>query len=776
MSDNEYKEVKYIPIKKKTILYRFLKCCVGLTIFLLLFTILLLFFVSGPLKKYQSFARNTISNSVADDFRNYDTSYIYNDEDELITTLSDSSGKGDYLLYDQIPKDCINALIAVEDRTFFQNKGYDIKGIIRVLYYYVKSGGKEVSGASTITQQLVRLQYLSQEKTLDRKFKEIFCAIELTNTYSKEEIMEFYVNNCYFANGIYGIEGASKYYFGKSANELSLSQIAYLCAIPNRPSYYDPKSNPENALQRRNKILSDMLECRYINIEQYNEAVKESIIIKKETKTKLNDYQASYAISCTVKFLMKKNGFKFIYDFKSDEEYEDYQDKYNEAYKKAKEKLYRGGYVIQTSLNSNIQDELQNSINSSFYDTEKDKDGTYLLQGAATVIDNETGKVVAIVGGREQNTDCITLNRAFQSYRQPGSAIKPLIVYTPALEMGYTPDSTVYDINVDLANHSSEKISSMSGEAMTLRYALENSKNGVAYSLFNEIGVSRGLSYLIDMNFAKIVPDDYSLSSSLGGFTYGTNTVEMAAAYACLTNDGVYKEPTCIVSIKNKEGEELYKESDSKSIYDPIACEEVIDVMKGVLTNGTAKSLYWDDSSDMPAAGKTGTTNDNKDGWFCGMTPYYTISVWVGYDTPKSLDSLQGSSYPALIWKKAMLSLTADKSVKNFSTKALEEKWDNETYLPGRDDSEVIGDGGYTVKNYRDDREIGEKIQAIIDDMEELNIITDDAELVEMYSDALNLLEQIISRNYKAEMKTKIEETYNEKQKEEIYWPIFSEE
>ena len=222
----------------------------------------------------------------------------------------------------------------------------------------------------------------------------------------------------------------------------------------------------------------------------------------------------------------------------------------------------------------------------------------------------------------------------------------------------YTPDSTVYDIDVKTAQKKGVDVSSLTGASMSLRSAVVNSKNGCAYQVFNDIGPKYGLSFATQMEFDRIVPADYTLSAALGGLTYGVTTVQMASGYAALVNEGEFRTPTCITSIVDDNGDELYKEDKAVPVYSSDAAADMIDIMKGVIKSGTAASMKWSSSSSLAAAGKTGTTNESKDGWFCGVTPYYTISVWVGYDTPRTLDSLRGGSYPASIWKDAMLEMT----------------------------------------------------------------------------------------------------------------------
>lgn len=617
-------------------------------------------------------AKELVDESTPETFRLAQTSYIYSDDGTQLAALSEDVD-ATYLEYDQIPADVVNAFVAVEDRTFWKNSGVDFKGIVRVCLNYVKSRGQVAEGASTITQQLARGTFLSNEKTLSRKIKEIFIAWELNKKYSKEQIMEFYCNSCCFANGIYGVEDASQKYFGRSVSDLSLSETAYLCSIPNRPEYYNPLKNSANAITRRNKILEDMYECGYITKEAGESALAENISVASVSDEDDNfyNYEVTYAINCAVRYLMKLDGFEFQYHFDDDDAYKTYTNYYDEAYKQAKHKLYTGGYKITTTMNLDAQKGLQKVLDEQLENnTEINEDtGIYAFQGAMTVIDNETGKVVAMIGGRSQDAiqQTYSLNRGFQSYMQPGSSFKPLAVYAPALEEGYTANSTLTEIDVSTAKKStSAKIKKMGGTKYSLRRAVEQSYNGCAYSLFNEITPKVGLSYVEDMNFSRIVPDDYNLSAALGGLTNGVNTVEMANAYYTLENHGEYTQTDCISSILDADGNEIYEEPTSKNVYSQSAADQMTDILTGVLKSGTAKGLKWSSASDIEAAGKTGTTNNNKVGWFCGYTPYYTISVYVAYDDQRATKKIWGYSYPAKIWKDAMLFMTEDKDEKDF--------------------------------------------------------------------------------------------------------------
>lgn len=728
-------------------------------------------------KQYDKEALDIVSHSTKSDFQINESTTILNANDKVIAVVRENADSK-YLEYDDIPQYVIDAFIAVEDRTFWQNDGVDYEGIIRVMYRYFMTTGDEVHGASTITQQLVRNNFLTREVSLERKAKEILIARHLTEQYSKRDIIEFYVNDICYANGIYGISGAAKAYFNKDVDDLTLSQIAYLCAIPNSPTYYDPYANYKNALERRDKILDDMFECGYITENEKDLAKMELITIEKPVQV-FNDYETTFAVDCAVKYLMKLDGFDFEYKFDSTEAYKLYHKYYDEEYEKMRHKLYTGGYTIKTSLDSDAYRDLQKILDDglAFDDEINEETGIYALQGALTVIDNSNGKVVALVGGRSQDNDnnVYSLNRAFQSYRQPGSSIKPLIVYTPALETGYTAETVVQNIDVTSAKDKGADVQSMTGTAMTLREAVEKSRNGVAWQIFDKLTPSVGLSYLENMNYSNLCPDDYYNATALGGMTYGVTTVEQASGFSTLANHGTYREPTCITSILDKNGEEVFTDYETKEIYKDKAADDMVDILKGVLTHGTASSLRWGSLSDKEAFAKTGTTNDSKDGWLCGATPYYSIAVWVGYDTPRTLSNLYGATYPGAIWKSAMLYMTDNLEPAQFTRNEIDSSYDEKllspeqeegyySYLPGRDDSEVLSEG-YTVGDYRSDRVIGESVHAICENIVALDMSQPNANetLAQYYNEALAIIDTVYSRKYTNELQGDLNTAYNSK-------------
>lgn len=596
----------------------------------------------------QKEAKNYVWNSTEDTFRQYQTSLFFDVKGELISSLS---GEREiyYVKYEDIPSNIIDAVVTIEDKRYFEHEGVDFIANIRAVVALIRNKGKVTQGASTITQQLARNIFLSNEVTIERKIKEIFIASEMEKKYSKQQILEFYLNNIYYANGYYGIQAAANGYFHKSISELTLSEAAFLCAIPNSPTAYNPLTHKKNTYKRRDKILSQMYEDGLITKENYNKACKEKIKVQ-DSEYNSNNYVETYVYQCTIEALMRQEGFEFQTSFDSDDAKQAYNDSYQERYNHYQALLYTGGYRVYTSIHLEKQAELQKAVDENLASfTQVSEEGIYELQGSAVCIDNETGRVTAIVGGRGQDSHTYTLNRAYQSYRQPGSAIKPLIVYLPYFEQGHNPEEIVDDVKTEDGPKNSNGV--YSGE-ITLRTAIEQSKNTVAWNLFDELTPEVGLSYLKRMNFRKLDARDQVLAASLGGFTYGTNTLEMAAAYAAIENDGVYREPTCILRIMDASGKLITEpEMSQNQAYQVQASRVMTDCMKGVLTSGTGKGLGI---TNMPAAAKTGTTSDKKDGWFVGYTKYYTTSVWVGYDYPKTMSDLYGNTYPGRIWHDYM--------------------------------------------------------------------------------------------------------------------------
>lgn len=614
------------------------------------------------------------------------TSIIYDADGAMISYIKGEK-ESDYVQYEDIPAEFVTAMVSIEDKRYYQHDGIDYVAILRSAKAIIESGSLS-QGGSTITMQLARNIYLSSEKSWERKIKEMFIAAELEKLYSKNKIMEYYLNNIYFSNGYYGIKAACNGYFSCELNDLSLSQIAFLCAIPNSPSYYDPIVHFENTITRRDRILTNMYQDGKIDEAEYLAALNEQIELELSVTTEhsqRNNYVDTYVYYCATRALMEMEGFVFQEYFASEEEEIEYYEAYDELYADCQKQIFAEGYKIYTSIEMDKQETLQSAVNDvlSSY-TDVNEDGIYKLQGSAVCIDNETGYVVAIVGGREQDIGIYTLNRAFQSFRQPGSSIKPLIVYTPFFERGNNPDTLVMDEEIE----GGPKVSYYHGE-VTVRYAVEQSLNAVAWRLYEEITPEVGLQYLKDMHFSKIESKDNVLATSLGGFTKGMSALEMAAGYATLENDGVYRTPTCVTKIIDGDQNIVYiNEQEGTRIYGETAARMMTDVLETAMISGTGKDARLE---GIPCAGKTGTTNDNKDGWFVGYTRYYTTSVWVGCDLPEAVKELQGASYPAQIWKSFMTYANQGLAPMDFLPYAqLSQEFINEHYPKETEEEETL--------------------------------------------------------------------------------------
>ena len=586
------------------------------------------------------------------DFSMLSDTEIYDKNDQLIGLIN--AGHYEYVPISQISMNLQNAYIAQEDRRFKSHTGVDWIATFRAGLALIKNRGEITQGGSTITQQVVKNTYLTQEQSFTRKIVEILLAPEIEKKYSKADIMEFYCNTNFYGNHCYGVEAASRYYFGKDASDLDPYEAAVLVGISNSPTAYNPVRNPEASLEKRNDVLHSMLEVGYLTEDAYNSAISQPLnIVQEEGEGSNENYMSSYAIHCAALALMKLEDFPFQYTFKDKSDYDSYIENYQATYTEKADDIRAGGYRIYTTLDQNLQQTLQTQLDDvlSPY-TELQDNGKYALQGAGVIVDNQTDCVAAIVGGRG-TTDAY--NRAYLSARQPGSTIKPLIDYGPAFDTGeYYPARLVDD-------HKFEGGPSNSGGSyygnVSVREALNRSLNTVAWQILTDIGVDYGLNYLGEMEFQKLTYIDNGVPSlSIGGFTNGVRVVDMAKGYSTLANGGIYNDQTCIRKINHEHNGELTKnlKPHTQVVYQQDSAYMLTDVLKGTLNEpyGTGYGLALE--SGMPAAGKTGTTNSSKDTWFCGYTRYYTTAVWVGYDTPRAMPGIYGKTYAGKIWKQVM--------------------------------------------------------------------------------------------------------------------------
>ena len=662
-------------IKKKSIWKKILEFIsfsflIALILSIILAIVLWVNYGDMIIEKHDS-ALQKVKEISASEFDGAQTSLIYDSSGNLLSKI-----KGDketyYLRYADIPPTVRNAFIAIEDHRFLEHSGVDYIAIMRAALKIIESDGELVQGGSTITQQLARNVFLNYNKTIERKIEEIFIAFELEKQFPKEDILEFYINNINYGNNCYGIEAAARKYFGKSVKELSKSQMIYLCAIPQNPSGNDPLKYPNNTLRRRDNIIRAMVEYGYLEHSEATILMKEVVTpIKAESTT--NNYLETYAKHAAIEVLMSEVlKFEFRYDL-DDEERKQYDKKYEEYYKQAENLLKTNGYSIYTSLSLETQGIVQAKVDELLLDyTLLKSDGEYSLQAAITVIDNESGLVEAIVGGRTPINHIYTLNRAYQSYRQPGSTIKPLIAYTPYFsQIGNTPNKMVVDkVEQETEN---QKIPKGTGKRTSILNAIRWSYNGEPWNIVREMTPEQALSYLKLLNFHNIVDDDNGEAIALGGFTYGMNTLEMAGAYSTLARNGIFIAPTCITKIISSTGEEVYnhKNVETRKVYDERATILMTECLMDVVQNGTGKAANF---SGVQIAGKTGTTNDEKDSWFAGYTPYKTAVIWAGHDTPKEDASVSQKNITASLFREIMAPIhkkyidDAD-NIKTFNTK-----------------------------------------------------------------------------------------------------------
>ena len=588
-----------------------------------------------------------------DDFVMKEDTVVYDSKGKQVGSVNAGSYK--YVKINDVSPYIYEGYIAVEDKRFKTHGGVDLVATMRAGVSLLKHNMEITQGGSTITQQVIKNNLLTQNKSYTRKIAEILLAPTIESKFTKAQIMEFYCNSNFYGNKCYGVGAASKYYFGKKCADLEPHEAAMLIGLSNSPASYNPVLHPKAALKKRNSVLRIMCKEGVITPKEYKSALKKKLNIKQfsEKGGSKESYVMSYAIHCAAISLMEKENFKFQYVFDSKEDYQKYNKQYSKVYSEKIESIRSGGYKLYTSINMKKQKKLQKAVDNGLsFNKEKDGDtGKYALQGAAVCINNETNYVEAIVGGRGKNDQ---YNRAYLAARQSGSAIKPLIDYTPGFESGmYSPSTIVNDHK--FANGPSNAGGGYHGY-VRIREAVARSLNTVAWQVLDNITVKYGLSFLDKLHFHNIsYIDNDNMALSLGGFTEGVRVVDMAKGFSTLANNGSYSDRTCIKKIEHVSDGVVYKNNNEKDqVYSQDATWMMTDVLKGVFNEsyGTGRKLNLDNG--QICAGKTGTTNSSKDVWFCGYTKYYTTVVWAGYDTPRAMPGASGASIPGVIWKDYM--------------------------------------------------------------------------------------------------------------------------
>lgn len=543
------------------------------------------------------------------------TSIIYDGQSDVVTRLHGVQDRT-WVSISELQPSTVYAFISAEDARFFEHEGVDVIRIAGAIVADIKAGSY-VQGASTISQQLIKLSHLTSEKTISRKAEEAALAYEMERQYSKEDILEMYLNYVYFGGGYYGIEAAAEGYFGVHASDLTLDQSAMLAGILKSPSGYAPHINYAASINRRNNILRLMRDYGYITDDEKKQASARRPTILHDK----NEEYSGYYTDAVTKSAAALMGITV-------------------------DELIRGGYNIYSAMDSDIQHYCEEMFKNGELFPAEDS------EAAIVVLEPSTGMVVAMVGGRSY-TGGISFNRATDIRRQPGSVIKPVIAYAPAFEyLNYTAADMILDEETTFADYTPSNYGNKYYGWVTVREAVTKSLNVPAVKTLSEVGVERAKDFAKRCGIEFDDKDD-SLALALGGFTYGVSPLQIAGAYSCFASGGIYNTPTLIKKITDRNGLTVYEyRQDSRRVMSEANAYILTSMLKSVVTEGTGHRL---NTLDIPIAGKTGTVglaNGNRDAWMAGYTPEYTAVVWQGYDSDRLgllPSSATGGTYPALM-------------------------------------------------------------------------------------------------------------------------------
>ncbi|MDT8901467.1 transglycosylase domain-containing protein [Anaeroselena agilis] len=494
------------------------------------------------------------------------------------------------------------AIVANEDIRFYHHLGVDPIGILRAVWVNLRYGGL-VEGGSTITQQLAREMFLTQEKTLSRKLNEALLALIIERKFSKEEILQAYLNQVYFGEGAYGVEAASQVYFGKHAAELSLSESALVAGLPRGPGIFSPYADMRAALKRRGTVLQGMANAGYISQEQAEAAQREPIVLAGKKRRVV---QASYFLDYVAKELVGRYGAN---------------------------RVYKGGLKVYTTLDINLQQAAEAVLGK--------------FQGAVLSLDPRNGYIRAMVGGR--NYEESQINRVTAEVRQPGSAFKPF-VYATALGQGQAANSIIIDERINFGGYSPQNYDKKYRGPVTMKKAVRWSVNVAAVKTGRQVGMANVLNLARSLGITTLVPEDDNLASALGGLTQGVSLMELCTAYTAFANGGVVSRPVAVLRVLD-ENDQVLEESRvvQQSVLSPEVAYIMTDILKGVLQDGTATPA----NLGRPAAGKTGTTDNYETAWFVGYTPELLTGIFIGNDnrTPVGISGTEVSA----LWGQMMV-------------------------------------------------------------------------------------------------------------------------
>ncbi|WP_038016219.1 penicillin-binding protein 1A [Synechococcus sp. PCC 7335] len=565
--------------------------------------------------------------------RNYspsETSYVYDVNGTLLDNVHDEANR-EVVELDDISPDMKRAVLAMEDSAFYTHKGINPTGIARAFFANLQAGST-VQGGSTVTMQLVKNLFLTPERTISRKLVEVVLAMRIEQIFEKDEIFELYLNQVYWGHNTYGVETAAQSYFNKSAKDLTLAESAMMAGLIQAPESFSPFLDYPEAKKRQAIALNRMQQLQWASTEEV-EAAREQPLVLGEI-TSFRSSQAPYVTEAVMKELGEQFG---------------------------EEAVAKGGMRIQTTIDLDLQQIAEDTVADSYY--RYFGNGAYADQLALVAIDPRTHFVKALVGGVDH--DASQFNRAVQSTRQPGSAFKPFVYYAAFASGKYTPDSTIEDSPVSYPDGSSKpyKPRNYDGSFMgniTLRKALEVSRNVPAVKLGQTIGINRIVEIARTVGIES--PMDPVISLPLGAVDL--TPLELAGAYATFASYGWHSEPTLIVQVTDSRGNTILDNTPKPQLLlDPWASAALTDVLQGVISQGTATNAQI----GRPAAGKTGTTDSQRDTWFVGYVPQLATAVWVGNDDNRPLGSgATGGGYAAPVWRDFMVEALRDEPVESF--------------------------------------------------------------------------------------------------------------
>lgn len=578
---------------------------------------IILIVVAGALAGYTALTVTLSSQPPIQDLENYEPNIVtqfYSADGQIIKTFAAYSYKK--VAIKDVPQDFINALLATEDKNFYKHHGYDLVGMARAMVSNIISR-RLGQGASTITQQLARLLFLSNEKSFDRKIKELYTAASIENSISKDKILELYVNNIYLGSGAYGIQAAAQTYFNKPLSELSLPELALIAGLPQAPSVYSPYNNVKLAEKRRNLVLLRMYKMHYIHKKQYEEAKKAPIVLGTMPKN-MTTNKAPYFCDYVLKEL-ERLGY-------------------------SEEEITKGGYKVTTTLNSKMQAAAAEAVPKRM--KEFGLVGAK-YQAAFFAYDHTNGRILSYVGGKSYTES--QYDRVTQAVRPPGSAFKPF-VYAVALEHGYTPNDMILDMPVKIGDWSPRNYGNKYRGEIPFYTALMVSSNVCAARLIADVGVRSVIQLIRSLGIETPIAYDHTIA--LG--SNGVKLLEFTRAYSAFANGGFVTQPYSVEKIESPRGKVLY-EAPKTRMYRELnyrTAAQMTAIMKTVVTSGTGRAA----NIGAPCAGKTGTTNNNRDAYFIGYTPNVVAASWVGRDdNSASGKGLVGGTVPARIWHDAML-------------------------------------------------------------------------------------------------------------------------